>query len=364
MRRRGFHVPDAGMGVAGMTHTHFLRIKKLTGKEIIQAAAKHNLREIAAEIGVSADSHIDPQRVGLNVALRGSATAADVAKTAQALMDNAGVKFLRKDAVRALEIIFSLPPETTIATEPFFTDAVQWAERYFSIPIISAVIHHDEAAPHCHVLLLPLVDGRMLGSDLVGGKAKLKAMQDDFHEQVGTRYGLTRQAPHKRASAALRRQAIELAFNTLDANSGLQSKINRVLVEAHLNNPEPLLLALGLAMPKQKVRETFAGIMTRPTKPEKPIGFVHKKPIGFAAATKPKKEQTLCSVGFGISPPVISTEIPQQTEEIATKYSRQHDTDNAASYWNETTGEFIKPPARTSAKQAVAAMVKAALQLH
>ncbi|MBC7455332.1 MAG: hypothetical protein H7335_16885, partial [Massilia sp.] len=93
-----------------MIHAQFLRIKKLTGKVIIEVAARHNHREILAELGAAPGGHIDPARVGLNRVLRGHGTAAAVASQAKILMDAAGVKAMRKDAVRALEIIFSLPP--------------------------------------------------------------------------------------------------------------------------------------------------------------------------------------------------------------------------------------------------------------
>ena len=299
-----FDIGRAGAGVGlgvCVIHAQFLRIKKLTGKAIIEVAARHNCREILAEIGAAPGGNIDPARVGLNRILRGHGTAAAVASHAQTLMDDAGVKATRKDAVKALEIIFSLPPQSSIDHAQFFDESVQWAGQYFKAPVISAIVHNDEAAPHCHVLLLPLVDGRMVGSDLMGGRAKLQAMQADFHAQVGQRHGLTRQAAQKRHSAAIRKQAIDSAFDVLEANSGLSAGVLLALLVPHMSDPAPLLLALGLTMPAEKVRpkDTFIGIMTRPCKPErKPIGFGKRKPIGFDDDAAPENEQTLSCVGF------------------------------------------------------------------
>jgi len=219
-----------------MTHVQFLRIKKLTGKAIIEVAARHNHREILAEMGVTKDSHIDPTRTGLNHVLHGCNTAAGVAREAQTLMSEAGIKAMRKDAVRALEIIFSLSPHSPIDHNRFFGDAFQWSGQYFKAPVISAIVHNDEAAPHCHVLLLPLVGGRMIGSDLMGGRARLQAMQADFHVQVGQRHGLARQTAQKRHSATIRRQAIDSAFDVLKVNSGLNDDVLHVLLEPHANN--------------------------------------------------------------------------------------------------------------------------------
>ncbi|QRX84269.1 plasmid recombination protein [Glaciimonas sp. PAMC28666] len=361
-----------------MTHAQFLRIKKLTGKAIIQVAARHNHREIVAELGAGSDSHIDPARTCANIVLSGPESASGVAALAQGLLDNSGVKALRKDAVRGLEIIISLPPESSIDHLRFFVDATRWIERYFEAPVISAIIHNDEAAPHCHVLLLPLVHGRMVGSDLMGGRAKLLDMQANFHAQVGQRHGLTRQASQKRLSPAIQRQAIDSAFDVLKANSGLNSTLLRVLLEAHLHNPERLLLAMGLDMPKPKVKGTFAGIMTKPCKPEKPIGFGKKKPIGFDDVAAPEKEQTLSCVGFGISAQPISPVIelhsatmnrnatvapePQPTDTAEGDYVRERDDDKAAVYWDESRGEFIKQTVKASCKPSIIASVRVALE--
>ena len=405
-----------------MTHAQFLRIKKLTGKAIIEVAARHNHREILAELGAAPGGHIDPARVGLNRVVRGHGTAAAVASQAKMLMDAAGVKTLRKDAVRALEIVFSLPPDSSIDNDSFFNESVQWAGQYFAAPVISAIVHNDEAAPHCHVLLLPLVDGRMVGSDLMGGRAKLQAMQADFHSQVGQRHGLARQTAQKRPSAAIRQQAIDCAFDALEANSGLSDAVLLALLTPHLGNPEPLMLELGLTMPTPTaIKGGFAKMMTKPCKPEKSIGFGKKKPIGFDDSAVTENEQTLSCVGFAkFSPsfpppnepqPAItgativsaammteqadddsqaapvdstgylpgaadmppSTAAPSITETYVTAsapqptdaegdYTRERDDEQPAEQWSCDLGDFIKSTVKASCKPAVIASVRVALE--
>ncbi len=81
---------------------HFLKLGKLTkGAGHVHSAARHNLREIQAELG--AREHIDAGRSALNVVLAGEASAAGVSKYAKQLMADAGVIKLRKDCVRAVE---------------------------------------------------------------------------------------------------------------------------------------------------------------------------------------------------------------------------------------------------------------------
>lgn len=383
-----------------MMHAQFLRIKKLTGKAIIQRAARHNLREIAAEIG--ADRHIDPARIGDNVILFGPDTADGVARTAQAMMDVANVRPLKITAVRALELIFSLPPDTTADQRRFFGDATRWAGQHFGVPVLSATIHNDEDAPHCHVLLLPLVNGRMVGSDLMGGRAKLQGLQAAFHDKVGRLHGLTRQMPQKRHSAAVRGAAIELAFDVLDANSGLNSAVLRALLEPHAKNPEPLLMALDLTMPAPKVSGSFVATMTRPTKKDNPIGKRPHNPIGIGDVDTPKNELSLSCVGIGFPAPsfpppaepqtsastpppepstatvstrtttasAADTEPPQanqpaatdDTDEPADRYTRERDSDHHTDQWDTDIGEWVTPkPAKPSRKAIAAASVRVAL---
>jgi len=334
-----------------MTHAHFLRIKKLTGKNIIQVAAKHNCRELAGEIGLTAESHIDPKRIRHNIILRGANTAVGIAGAAQNLMDEAKVKPLRKDAVRALEIIFSLQAESTIAHRPYFEDATRWAENYFNVPAISSIIHLDEAAPHCHVILLPLTNGRMVGSDLMGGRSKIVAHQSDFHDKVGKCYGLARMTIKKPPKASIRREALERAFNALEANSGLNSDIIRVLIEPHQANPAPLLAALNLDIPKPEIKGMFTGIMTKKVKKEKPIGFAKhhiKKPIGFDIDPS-EKHQTLCSVGFQLSDavllpgsgPIQSIDLSIHREDIAPLTIEDEPTQEI--YQREASNQVIDP---------------------
>lgn len=277
----------------------FLRMKGLKGTSKVLVAAKHNHREILAELG-GVQSGIDPSKSRLNRVLRGQSTAAGVAKEARDLMSAAGVEKLRKDALRGVEVVFSLPTESSVDANAFFEDAVQWAEQWFAVPILSAVVHNDEAAPHCHVILLPLVDGAMRGSALMGNRSKLFRMQADFHTKVGKNYGFGRQAAAPSFSAALRSQAMAAAFDMLEANSGIQPAVLRVLLGPHFRDPDPLLSALGIAVPsispKSKPQPSFVAIMTRPCKDERKVA-PHRNPIGLTDETPLRSDQTLSCVG-------------------------------------------------------------------
>lgn len=257
------------------THVQFLRIKKLTGQGIVHLAARHNLREIYCEQGLSKESHIDLGRTSLNRVLKGPTTAAEVSSLAQDLMGRANISKLRKDAVRALEVIFSLPASPKINQNQFFEDSVAWSEKYFAVPILSSTVHNDESFPHCHVLLLPLVSGRMVGSDLFGNRTKLQATQADFYTVVGKHYGLKRQVAHKRLCMSIRRQAAHTVYDEIRGDPALllSPEFKKALIDTLAKDPEPLIRSLGLSLPRPKHKGTFVGIMTKPCITEKPIGI-------------------------------------------------------------------------------------------
>ncbi len=357
-----------------MSGAAFLRIKKLKGGGIIKTAARHNKREIQAEMG--ATGSIDPTRSRLNYSLAGPAAAGDVGQLAKDLMTAAGVTKLRKDAVMGLEFVFSLPPGHTIDDRAYFSDCATWAERYFGGVVLAVDVHHDEAAPHCHVLMLPLLDGRMAGSDMLGGKQMLMAMHKQFHLDVAGKYGLSK-AP-ARLTGASKQAAAKVVIQRLReaGDTALQSKVWATLRDVIESDPAPFLMALGIELkaPSKKVKP-FANYVTSKGKgPSK-----ESNPIGFTASAK---RQTLCSVGFtpnqaprpAPAPPKVHCfdDVDQRLTSTSKddgagddgfieQTTRHHDCDLDPERYDGTTGDFIpiKPPAPRRHQQAVDAALMA-----
>ncbi len=342
-------------------HPQLLRIGKMKGGGIITAAARHNLREIQAELG--ADSHIDPLKTIQNIILRGASDAVGVASLAVSLMEQAKLK-RRKDEVLGLEVVVSLRPASGIDEKAFFEAAVCWANSFFEIPILSAVIHNDEAAPHCHIIMLPLFDGRMIGSALVGSKARLSAMQADFFEKVGQPYGLTRPTPLKRFSSVARATAAAMVIDYLVTHpkSINEPTIRDALRDALTDNPMPVMAALGLDMPEaQKPRpKTFADYQVKRCKPEKATDFVpvaNPKSIDFIPPEKPKsidfmpkkeaqKERSLSCVDFSTYPQPVEAPKRQIDDDLQDDYSREREDDLTGKVWSEELGEYIQLPTK------------------
>lgn len=351
-----------------MTHSLFLRIKSLniktmhgvsSAKSVIRVAAMHNLREIAAEFGVGVDSHIDPSRIELNYRLRGPETAAGVAELARALLDNAGVKNLRKDAAMALELIFSLPQRCAIEHRVFFAEAVLWADAFFNAPILSAVVHLDEAAPHCHVLVLPLVNGRMNGGKLAGGPSRIRLMQADFGDKVGKRYGLAYQSRTKRLSQTDRDGAGRQILDALKSHPERLNhpEVRQALIAALGQHHESLLPVLGLKLPapSKAKGKSFAAMMTAPCKPERKNWphtsiDVHAKSIDVAPRAAPNDlpeiHQSLSCVDVQHSEPSFSPAAEQPS--IAASDHQQRAGQAPA---NATVSGSIEPSSTGKAQQ-------------
>ena len=244
-------------------------IKRLSGKGIITTAAKHNLREFVAEMG--ATNRIDPARTPMNYVLRGPETAKGVATLRTTLMRDSSVKKLRVDAIQGLEVLFTWPFPAVKCPPQYFEDCTEWAVNHFRVPILSSVVHLDESEPHCHVLLLPLVNGRMNGSNLFGHAYRLAMHLSAFYDEVGTKHGIERPVPRARLNAKARNHVIAQVHSILAALGDLTHQTIALLLEPHRKNPHSLIQHFKLLPPAKPsvTNPTFVEMMTKKMKPEK-----------------------------------------------------------------------------------------------
>ena len=289
-----------------MSASGFFKMQKLKGAGKVLAASRHNKRLIQAEQG--ADSHIDAARICLNLSLHGPDSPEAVARQAKDCMAAAGVRPQKKNAVLALEHLFSLPANTDIDLKAYFSDCVHWVARNFGglDNVLSADVHLDESAPHLHVLLLPLIDGRMNGSDLFGNRQRLLFLQNDFHAAVAGRYGLVK-APARLHGQAKNKTA-QTVLNHIHATSdtALTSALWPLIRDWIARDPVACAQVLGLEVTKtaDKPQRSMAQIFTSKGKGSnkalKPIGLANNpKPIGLEVVGK---SLSLRSVGLANKP--------------------------------------------------------------
>jgi hypothetical protein len=209
----------------------------------------------------------------LNYILRGPDSAEGVAALRKSLLKEAGITKLRADAVQALEVLFTWPFPEKEAPRQYFEDCTQWAERHFQVPVLSSIMHMDESEPHCHLLMLPLVNGRMNGSDLFGKGTHLSMHLNSFYKEVGTKYGIARPVTAPRLTSAAREFVIAQARSVLSIMSGLTEETINVLLDAHRKQPYALMQHFKIALPAKAPTKTrsFVEMMTRKVKPDPPI---------------------------------------------------------------------------------------------
>jgi hypothetical protein len=341
-------------------HVQVLEIARLKEANKLFLAADHNLRTDGRN-----PVHIDSTRSHLNVILRGADSVSGITQKSDELMTGV-LKKPRIDFVPWLEVVISLPSGTGIDESVFFEDAVIWAEGFFEVPILSAIIHNDEEKPHIHLLMLPLFQGRMIGSSLAKPN-RYWVRHTDFNAKVGQRYGLSlpqAKTYHSAAARAAAADSVVMAMKSVIKN--LEPAFWDAVRATLKCDPDHLMKYYGIeypAKPKAKPK-TFASIMAKPCKPEKTKALRIEKPkleqIGKTKALHVQPEQEIIEAlpvyGFADSiSPNAPANAPTQDD-----YLREREEDQPAEYFHD--GNFIKPLIKQKARSAEVERVHVALE--
>lgn len=166
----------------------YFRYDTINAKDkTVLAALKHNKRELPPQ------SHIDSALTHFNQCLIGKGTADEIDRQVKANLVLKGLK-PRKNAVLAIEVIFSLNKGCNISQTHYFNDCIAWTRTNFEGEIFSADIHRDEAHPHMHLLILPIVNTgntwKLEGNKVCGFMKELNQRRKSFTATIGSKYDL------------------------------------------------------------------------------------------------------------------------------------------------------------------------------
>jgi Plasmid recombination enzyme len=220
------------------------------------SAARHNLREIQAELG--ADGRMDAKRSQLNEILFGESIAADVHAFAQKTLFEWRIQQRRKDYVQAIEMVFSLPANSSLDQRAYFQACLDWVFIQMGREnVLSAVVHRDEAAPHCHVLILPCKDSSYVGGQLIK-RGPLMSLRKSFEQDVAHKHGL-RAVSKKNMSALERNEQSQMVLDHLQRSHDpvVKSHIWAFVRQEIQLNPEGYLDSLGLSYAPKKLTKKF-----------------------------------------------------------------------------------------------------------
>lgn len=173
------------------------RVQKIKGAGAVTGIQIHNRREREHS---NSNPDIDFSRSDCNYTLNDTSDVSYNTLIANRLKNGyTGEKTVRKDAVTLCEALFTSDCDffkgmSETQQRAFFEDCYVFAEqRYGSDNIISATVHLDEATPHMHLNFVPLTaDGRLSAKEVIGLRADLQELQDDFFEKIGKKYQLDR----------------------------------------------------------------------------------------------------------------------------------------------------------------------------
>lgn len=159
--------------------------QKIKSKAALSGHLQHNYREYDES---SLPANIDSDRSTDNVTDR---------KTRQTVLTDYARLLpdkVRKNAVHAVEFVFSASHDWEGDWNAYFAGCRKWADEFMGAKnCLSWVVHMDEATPHVHAIYMPLIDGKLNAREIIGGtRGKLAKLRTDFWKAAAQPVGLER----------------------------------------------------------------------------------------------------------------------------------------------------------------------------
>lgn len=168
--------------------------QKIKSKAALSGHLQHNYREYDES---SLPANIDSDRSTDNVTDR---------KTRQTVLTDYARLLpdkVRKNAVHAVEFVFSASHDWEGDWNAYFAGCRKWADEFMGAKnCLSWVVHMDEATPHVHAIYMPLIDGKLNAREIIGGtRGKLAKLRTDFWKAAAQPVGLERGTEWKHSNA-------------------------------------------------------------------------------------------------------------------------------------------------------------------
>jgi len=182
-----------------------LRVAKIKTQAQAVAATGHNYRQAQHPHSISnADKEAPhPNREYINHEQK------DYWSLLQARIQEAGVKRVRHDSVRGMEVILTGSPEGFIRSQDGRAvdySKSKWAqdnlhflqEKFGAKNVVSFTLHQDEKTPHIHAVLAPITAKNTLSADQLFNPQSLRQLQTEYAQAMAP-YGMERGVEHSQA---------------------------------------------------------------------------------------------------------------------------------------------------------------------
>ncbi len=182
-----------------------LRVAKIKTQAHALAATGHNYRQ---EQHPHAIANADPQAPHPNREYINHEQK-DYWSLLEARIQEAGVKRIRSDSVRGIEVILTGSPEGFIRGQDGRAvdySKSKWAqdnlnflkEKFGAKNVVSFTLHQDEKTPHIHAVLAPITEKNTLSADKLFNPASLRQLQTEYAQAMAP-HGMERGIEHSQA---------------------------------------------------------------------------------------------------------------------------------------------------------------------
>lgn len=124
-------------------------------------------------------------------------------------IEGAGIKKVRKDAVRAMEFLITASPDTfkrdsagvvvdDYRNSGWVKDNIDFLARKYGKNLVAVTLHQDEKTPHIHAVVVPITDDGRLSAKELFNPVSLKKLQTEY-AQAMSKHGLERGIEGSRA---------------------------------------------------------------------------------------------------------------------------------------------------------------------
>jgi hypothetical protein len=182
-----------------------LRVAKIKAQAQAVAATGHNYRQVQHPHAIAnadrAAPH--PNREYINHEQK------DYWSLLEGRIQEAGVKRVRHDSVRGMEVILTGSPEGFIRDKEGRAvdySKSKWAqdnlnflkEQFGAKNVVSFTLHQDEKTPHIHAVLAPITEKNTLSADQLFNPKSLRQLQTDYAQAMAP-HGMERGIEHSQA---------------------------------------------------------------------------------------------------------------------------------------------------------------------